>query len=249
MALLKIGKLNFDADLVVFDKDGTLIDLEALWGRLAVDWVTRLAAAPGQEAVADDLYSSFGYDPERGRILPQSPLAIATIGQLRTIAASILYRRGMPWTDAEDCTKLAFERPANAPLADWIRPTGDLPRLMRQLQDANVRVAVVTTDDRQETEETLQILGITDLVDHIVCGDDGLPWKPAPDAFQFTCERLGIDPTRTVVIGDTEADLLMANRGGAGFKVAVTESTENRPLLKAIADVAIRSVDEITVQC
>ena len=43
MALLSFGPLLFDADLVVFDKDGTLTDFESMWGRLTVAWVERLA--------------------------------------------------------------------------------------------------------------------------------------------------------------------------------------------------------------
>jgi beta-phosphoglucomutase-like phosphatase (HAD superfamily) len=45
MARLQIGPVPFDAGLVAFDKDGTLIDFEFMWGRLAATWVEHLAAA------------------------------------------------------------------------------------------------------------------------------------------------------------------------------------------------------------
>ena len=248
MAQLQIGNTPFDADLVVFDKDGTLIDFESMWGRLAVTWVERLAADASDESLRRDLYNALGYDAQQQRTRSQSPLAIATIRQLRTIAASVLYNYGVPWTDAEDLTRRAFAAHADLPLADLIQPAGDVVGLMGRLQAAGVRVAVITTDHRAETEETLQIMGIAHLVDHVVCGDDGLPWKPAPDTLLATCERLAVPPARAAVVGDTVADLLMARRAGAGLGVAVLTGAGEREQLAAYADVVLGSIDEIVLE-
>jgi len=249
MTLLEIGCLPFDADLVAFDKDGTLIDFEFMWGRLAVAWVERLAAGTGDGALWRELCGSLGYDPQRQRTEPQSPLAIASTGQLQTITAAVLYRHGIPWPEAEDRARSAFRQTAaDLPLADLIRPTGDVAGLLQRLQGAGVRVAVITTDHRAETEETLRIMGIARLVDHLVCGDDGLPSKPAPDMLLSACEQLRVKPARTAVVGDTVADLLMARRAGAGLGAAVLTGAGDPALLEAHADVVLRSIDEIAIQ-
>jgi phosphoglycolate phosphatase len=106
---------------------------------------------------------------------------------------------------------------------------------------------VVTTDHRRETEETLRILEITHLVDHMVCGDDGFQSKPAPDMLLATCEQLGIAPVRCAVVGDTQGDLLMAQRAGAGLRVAVLTGAGDRAALQNEADAVLDSVDDITV--
>ena len=126
MSVLQFGDLHLDADLVAFDKDGTLVDLELMWGRLAVAWVERLVAGTGNKELERDLYSSLGYDPRHRRTKPQSPLAIATRGQLRAIAAGALYRHGIPWTQAEEHAVCAFETSSVLPLADLIQPTGNV---------------------------------------------------------------------------------------------------------------------------
>jgi phosphoglycolate phosphatase-like HAD superfamily hydrolase len=248
MALLKFGDLHFDADVVAFDKDGTLVDFEFMWGRLAVAWVERLVAETGDPALARDLYHSMGYDPRHQRTKPQSPLAIATTGQLRAIVAGTLFRHGIPWPLAEDHTRRAFETSDILPLPDLIRPTGDVRGLLQRLQDAGVRVAVVTTDHRAETEETLRLMAIAPLVDHTVCGDDGLVSKPAPDMLLAACQALGADPSRTAVVGDTVGDLLMARRAGAGLAVAVLTGAGDPVQLRAHAGVVLHSIDEITVE-
>jgi phosphoglycolate phosphatase len=247
MALLHFGRVPFDADLVVFDKDGTLIDFDAMWGRLAVAWVERLAVGLGDSSLQSELYRSFGYDPVQQRTDPQSPLAIATTGQLQAIAAGTLYRHGVPWPEAEDRVRLAFQTETDYPLAGLIHPAGDVAGLMERLQGAGVRVAVVTTDHRHETEETLRLLGITHLVDHVVCGDDRVPPKPAPDMLLVTCQRLGMGAAQTAVVGDTEGDLLMAQRAGAGLKVAVLSGAGDGDLLSAHADVVLGSIDDIAI--
>lgn len=247
MALLQFGDLLFDADLVAFDKDGTLIDVESLWGRLAITWVEHLVSQIGDAELQRELYLSLGYDSRQQRTVPQSPLATASRGQLQAIAAATLYRHGIPWPESEDRVQRAFGSSADLPLADLIWPMGEVAGLLDRLQGSGVRVAVVTTDHRAETEETLRIMGIAHLVDDTVCGDDGLPLKPAPDMLLAACGRLGVDTAHAVVVGDTVADLLMATRAGAGLKVAVLTGAGEPALLREHADVVLPSIGQIVV--
>ncbi len=247
MARVEFGRTAFEADMLAFDKDGTLIEFDGMWGRLAEAWVAKLADDADQ-TLEHDLYHSLGYDSTLRHTLPQSPLSIATTGQLRAIAAGTLYRHGIPWPEAEDRIQAAFGQVGDElALPDLVRPTGDVAGLFTRLQHAGVRLAVVTTDHRAETEETVRILGIENLVDLLVCGDDGLPSKPAPDMLIAACDRLQIDPSRTAVVGDTQADLLMAQRAGAGLRIAVRTGPGDPDLLAAGADIVIQSIDDIAV--
>jgi phosphoglycolate phosphatase len=247
MAFLRFGPIAFDADLVAFDKDGTLIDFDAMWGRLAEAWVENLTAGTGDQALRDDLYRSLGYDAQNCKADPQGPLAIATTGQLETIVALTLYRNGLSWTAAADQAGEAFRAGAGLSLASLIQATGDVGRLFAGLRAAGVRVAVVTTDHRAETIETLRILGVAHWVDHLVCGDDGIPVKPAPEMLSAACERLELSPARTAVVGDTLGDMLMAERAGAGLRVAVLTGAGEAESLSPHADALLASIDEIGV--
>jgi phosphoglycolate phosphatase len=245
--IVHFGNRPFDAGWVAFDKDGTLLDFEWMWGRLAEAWVDRLAGQAGQEVLRRELFRSMGYDPLRRRTEPQSPLAIATTTQIQTIVAGTLYREGASWPEAEDLARLAFETGQELPLASLVRPAGDVAGLLAQLQAVGVRVAVVTTDLRAETQETLRLLGVDHLVDQLVCGDDGLPSKPAPEMLLAAAQGLGLDPAECAVVGDTLGDLWMAERAGAGLRVAVLTGAGDKALLAQHADAVLDSIDEIRV--
>lgn len=246
MALLRFGSALFDADLVAFDKDGTLIRFDAMWSRLALAWVEYLVYGTHTEGLGQQLYQALGCDAD-GKADPDGPLAIATTGQLQTIVAGTLYRSGLGWPAAEDKAREAFQSTAEIPLSRLIEPAGQVRSLCDSLQAAGVRVAVVTTDHRTETEETLRILGVSRWVDHLICGDDGIAVKPAPDMLLAACQHLGVQPERTAVVGDTMGDLLMGQRAGAGFNVAVLTGAGTSDLLSPHADVVLDSIDEISV--
>jgi phosphoglycolate phosphatase len=106
-------------------------------------------------------------------------------------------------------------------------------------------VAVATSDDRDPTERTLAHLGLVDAIDALVCADDGIPVKPAPDMVLRLCAELGVEPGRTAVVGDSPADLRMGRAAGAGLVVGVLTGVGARSDLEPGADAVIGSVAEL----
>ena len=230
-------------DLIVFDKDGTLLDFHAMWGGWATELGRRLDGAT-RRPVSGDVFATIGYDPVTGRARPGSPLAIDTMAEIREVIAAVVRR----W-----CPNVAAAR--RAVDAAWFipdpvttaRPTADLPRLFSALRASGRRIAVATTDDRAPTEATLRALGIRDQVGALACGDDGIGVKPDPAMLLAICETLGVAPAHTAVVGDTAADLAMARAAGAGLVIGVLSGVEDRDRLAPLADLMLDSIADLPI--
>src|SRR5262245_7527399 len=115
---------------LVFDKDGTLIDFHAMWGGWIAELARRLEASAGVR-VAERLFETVGYDAATGHVAPGGPLAIATMAELRTIAAEVLRAAGLPAERAAVAAAAAWYIPDPVALA---RPLADLPALFGALR-------------------------------------------------------------------------------------------------------------------
>ena len=104
---------------------------------------------------------------------------------------------------------------------------------------------MVTSDDRAPTEATLRALGVDGFVEMLVCGDDGLPSKPAPETILEACRVLDVDAARTAMIGDSIADMTMATAAAVGLRVAVLSGIGRRSELEPLADAVIDSIAEL----
>ncbi|XP_033754326.1 choline dehydrogenase, mitochondrial-like isoform X2 [Pecten maximus] len=122
----------------------------------------------------------------------------------------------------------------------------DLKTLFKILKSNNVKIAVCTSDCRKGTEDFLEDLGVNDLVDHIVCGDDpnNVP-KPAADNAQMICEKLGVNPEDTVMVGDTKADVGMGKAAQLGWNIGVLSGVGQTNDLYPAASHVIESVQDL----
>ena len=234
------GPLDLDGlDLIVFDKDGTLIDFDAMWGGWAEGLADRLEATLGGPIRAE-LHQQIGYDTAARRTIPGSPLAAIPMADLRVMTTDLVARStGRSWTAADAAVDGAWSPPDPVGLA---RPLTDLVGLFSVLRAARRKVAIVTSDDRAPTVATLAALEIAGLVDALVCADDGLPSKPAPDTLLRACRIAGVEAHRTAMIGDSIADMTMAAAAGVGRRIAVLSGTGRRAELEPLSDLVIDSI-------
>ena len=100
--------------------------------------------------------------------------------------------------------------------------------------DANVLCAVVSGSTN--TEALLERARLAPLVDECVDGNvaraEGLRRKPAPDMLLAACERLGVEPVRTVVF-ETTVEGVDAGRAGAFELVVAIDRDGNAGALHA----------------
>ncbi len=228
-------------DLVVFDKDGTLIEFGAMWSGWAVTLADGLEAAAGR-AIRGPLFEMLGYDARTGSIVPGGALAATPMARLRERTEAVLVAAGLPAAEARRVLDRAWHAPDPVALA---RPITDLPALFGWLRDDRRKIAVATSDDRDPTERTLEALALSGFVDALVCADDGVAVKPSPDMVLHLCRVLAVTPSRTAVVGDSAADMRMARAAGAAQVIAVLSGVGSRQELEPLADVVIASVEDL----
>lgn len=74
-------------------------------------------------------------------------------------------------------------------------------------------MAVATGKSRRGLDRALLTTGLAPFFHASRCADEGFP-KPHPDMLHTVMERLGTEPARTLMIGDTTHDLQMAQNAG-----------------------------------
>ena len=232
---------DFTPALIIFDKDGTLIDFHTMWAGWAIEFARRLESACGQP-IAARLFYAIGFEAEAARVISDGSLAVRPMTYIRNLSAQVLRDAGMTADAAERALDFAWHIPDPVALA---RPLADLPALFRAIRERGAQIAIVTADDRAPSEATMRALGIAPFLAGLIAADDDIPHKPAPDAVLRLCMQLNMTPAQTVVVGDTIADMKMARAAGVGLAVGVLSGVSTREMLAPYADVVIESVGEL----
>ena len=228
-------------DLVIFDKDGTLIEFHLMWGGWVDQLARRLEAETGLRLRAG-LYPLLGLDEASGRVLAHGLMAATPMRRIREVVEDYVAGTGAGPAAAAAAVESAWHAPDPVALA---QPVTDLPALLARLRTHVSTFAVATSDDRGPTERTLEALRIADQFAALSCADDGRPTKPAPDPVLYLCAELGVLPERTAVVGDAPADLRMARAAGAARVIAVLTGVGDEASLAPLADVVLPSIAEL----
>ena len=235
------GLKNFRAQAIIFDKDGTLIDFDAMWGGWVVYLAEQLNLVSGLD-VHKALCDAMGYDYRNKKVLAHGKLAATPMHLLYRLTVEVMQSLGLNSEEAERVVEKCWCIPDPVILAKQFT---DTRALFGELHSKGIKIGIATTDDRAPTQAMIEAFDIEEYISTMVCADDGIKAKPAPDMVLTICERMKVDPSRVMVIGDTTADLKMARAAGVGLAVGVLSGVSSARDLVEFADVLIESVDEI----
>jgi len=116
---------------------------------------------------------------------------------------------------------------------------------IRNFHARGFSLAVATGKSRQGLDRALANSGLGGFFRASRCGDEGPP-KPHPDMLEYLMGTLGVDPQRTLMVGDTTHDLDMARSAGVSA-VAVGYGAHSRATLEAHQPLAcVMSFIELT---
>jgi 2-phosphoglycolate phosphatase len=108
------------------------------------------------------------------------------------------------------------------------------------------RCGIVTNKSKSITQQIARALGLE--VGAIVGGGDTAKLKPSPEPVLLACRILGVQPSATVFVGDSEQDIHAAKSAGC-YSVGVLGGLQAEDRLRAAApDLLSTSLAELAVQ-
>lgn len=96
-------------------------------------------------------------------------------------------------------------------LTETVQTHQDVPKTLRALKKRGIKTAVVTSTHRATAEHLLESLGTRQYFDCVVGWEDTTNNKPHPEPVLFAMEQLKSNPQKTIMIGDSQADLIAGN--------------------------------------
>lgn len=224
-------------EAVIFDKDGTLADACPFLRELAIARAHACAQALWQHApdqargYFDSLCTAFGV--MLGGLEPNGLMATGTRQANEQAAMDLAVDMGKGLDEVQglvphifaDVERAVTCKAAKTPLFEGTRA------MLAQLSLRPLKVGVLSSDSPANVLEFLNYYHVEQTVD---CwrGTESrdLP-KPNPDLFWQLCDRLQVSPHRTLMVGDSWADLeVTRNAGGAAF-VSVGEIWGRPPVV------------------
>ncbi len=219
---------------VLFDKDGTLFELETSWMQYCDKMFDYIADEDG--ALRNDLAVFCGYDVENRKLLGGSLIVGGSIDQLCDGWAAMSSQFSHDDLLVKSTAIISELDPA---------PICDLRDLTESLRSQGLVLGIITNDLEATARSQLERAKIFEHFAFVSGSDSGYRPKPEPDMILGFCNAKGIAPENVAVVGDSLHDLNAANNAGAVLRIAVLTGPANHDELAHCADYVLENVAEL----
>ena len=241
-------RLN-DVKLVIFDRDGTLIDLYHYWAQMIEKRADLICRHYGlADSHKKKLLFEMGIDVARKQLRSEGPVGIKKREIVMQAAINVLAALGINDSLAA-CVEIFNEvdRLSENDLARLIKPLRGALELISLIHECGCKTAIATTDKTDRAILSMDYLGLTEKIDYVIGADAVANSKPAPDMVEVILAKLKIPSDRAVMVGDAGFDIEMGKKAGLMASIAVCTGITTRERLGQLTDLVIRDVSQIKV--
>ena len=236
---LQTNKGNLEVKAILFDKDGTLTNIDNLWiepTEMVIRKILKQHIKEDSPISIEQMIELLGI--VRGEIVPNSVIASGTvedmldeIGKYFPIDKIALYDEVL-----QDFRNYLLAHP------DMIVPIGDVAFLISELKNKGIKVGVVTNDSYVPTKTIFEILKVWYLFDFVGTPDDYAA-KPVEDSLIGASQQLGVPLNEIFYVGDSYLDMDYAKHCGGG--IAVLTSGSDVQIMKEQSVLVLDSVEQL----
>ena len=204
-----------DFDLILFDVDGTLVDTQ------------------------QDVYISLNLAlQEIG--LPQISIRTAKLAIGPGPKDFMKYVLGEENLYRTQALRAAFRPIYWERCADHVVLFSGMMQLLVELRECAIKLGVATNKARFGTDVIFKAHDVQNSFDLIMTRDEVEKPKPDPEMISFACNKLNAAPERTLMLGDTDNDILAAKAAGVKSCLALWGYSNQMEKLKEEADFAVQ---------
>lgn len=250
MISLKTQNWQIDnIETVLFDKDGTFIDLHYFWGKMTELRVQEIIKRYKLETNNfERLCFCLGYDMKSGKMLPDGITALYSRSKIIEIFRKNLEDFGV-FTTEEKLAEI-FDEVSEIFYQDMVKYTKPIPeaiKFINLLKTAGVKLGIVTSDSVISTELTLKSFGWEDLFDIYVGRESSNQTKESGALTKIALEKLNANPKTTIMIGDAPMDYNSAKNAGVDRTILVATGQVAVDELKIVSEYVVKNLSCVEI--
>lgn len=235
---------------MIFDKDGTLMELHHYWSEMSGLRADRITQRLGLTAdQRERLMNAMGVDVRHRKLFPHGPVGIRKREVVMQAAVDYLASIGHEHTHDlchdifEDVDQVSTEI-----IGRLVIPIPGAAKLVGDLHASGCRIAIATTDRSYRAALAMEALGFQDTIDLVVGADLVSEPKPSPEMVYYILDALRVDRSQALMVGDAITDVEMGCRAGLTGTIGVLTGQTSREDLQKITPFIIGSVADMAVR-
>jgi len=237
---------------VIFDKDGTIIDIHHYWSSmiklraslLADRWFTKDEKAEIQNHLIDIM----GFDLNKCEMKPEGPIGVKPRTFIVNIVADFVRKNGHKLSNDE--VEFIFKKADEISSRDMEPLLNVLPGvkdLLVRLKQSGVLSFITTTDITSRAQIAMKTLKFDSYFNKVIGVDLVANSKPAPDLVNLALEDVSFGASHVVVIGDHPIDVQMGKNISAGLNIGVLTGISNANMFNNLDCIVIKDLSCINI--
>ena len=238
-----------NVETVLFDKDGTFIDLHYFWGQM-----TRLRV---QEIINhfdltpdyfEKLCLFLGYNPILERMLPDGITALYSRSKIIKIFKSNLATLGIEISEKDlegifDHISTIFYKE----IQKYTKPIDSAIQFIEKLHSMGIKMGIVTSDSVESTELTLNQFGWGKYFNCVIGRESSPHAKESGEPTKLALRKLSANPKTTIMIGDTPTDYISAKNAGIEKTILVASGQLDQKTLIQTSPFVVENLSNISL--
>lgn len=236
-------------DTVLFDKDGTLIDLHHFWGEM-----TKLRS----EAIIDyyklplsskeTICNILGYNINDKKMLPDGITAMYSRSKIIEFLNKDLINLGIK--TSENILEKIFDDVSNIfykNIHEHTKPINSALDFVVKLYNRGIKMGIVTSDSLISTNMTIKQFEWDKYFTVAVGRETSKLTKESGALTKIALKTLNANPENTLMIGDAPMDHVSAQNAGIKHSILVATGQINKQELAKVSNFTVNNLSEINL--